>query len=54
MNSAGILDSQTDVPSQGSNVPEAYSAQANKRRNIVVEDDLRATQSSNGGGGRCC
>lgn len=58
MHPAGILDSQSDSPSQGGNISDprsSYTAQANKRRNIIVEDDLRATQSSDtGGGGKCC
>ena len=57
---AGILDSHTGVAAvPGSEAKSSFATQANSRRSIIVEDDLRATQNNSdgqgtGGGGGCC
>ena len=55
----GILDFRTNLPSApGSEAKSSFVTQGNSRRSIIVEDDLRATQSNSdrgtGGGGGCC
>ena len=55
----GILDSQTSAPTvPGSETKSSFGTQANSRRSIIVEDDLRATQNNfdrqgTGGDGGC-
>ena len=54
----GILDSSGSTASPASNPFETKSTQANSRRSIIVEEDLKATQRNNGdrgsSGGGCC